>query len=41
VHDLEVRLKALHRYEIPEFLVIPVLDGSREYLSWIAASTEP
>ena len=31
VHDLEVRLRALHRYEIPEFLVIPVLDGSREY----------
>ena len=41
VHDLEVRLKALHRYEIPEFLVIPVLDGSREYLSWIAESTHP
>lgn len=41
VHDLEVRLRALHRYEIPEFLVIPVLDGSREYLSWIAESTSP
>lgn len=41
VHDLEVRLRALHRYEIPEFLVIPVLDGSREYLSWIAESTHP
>ena len=40
VHELETRLKALHRYEIPEFLVIPVMDGSREYLSWIAASTD-
>ena len=38
VHQLEARLKELHRYEIPEFLVIPVLDGSREYLSWIAGS---
>jgi periplasmic divalent cation tolerance protein len=41
VHELETRLKALHRYEIPEFLVIPVLDGSREYLAWIAESTHP
>jgi periplasmic divalent cation tolerance protein len=41
VHDLEGRLKALHRYEIPEFLVIAVLDGSRDYLSWIAESTHP
>ena len=41
VHELETRLKALHRYEIPEFLVIPVLDGSREYLAWIAETTHP
>ena len=41
VHQLESRLKELHRYEIPEFLVIPVLDGSREYLAWIAESTNP
>jgi len=41
VHQLEARLKELHRYEIPEFLVIPVLDGSREYLSWIAEATHP
>ena len=41
LHELETRLKELHRYEIPEFLVIPVLDGSREYLAWIAESTHP
>lgn len=41
VHQLERRLSELHRYEIPEFLVLPVLDGSREYLAWIAASTNP
>jgi periplasmic divalent cation tolerance protein len=41
VHKLESRLKELHRYEIPEFLVLPVLDGSREYLAWIAESTNP
>lgn len=41
VHALEVRLKALHPYEVPEFLVISVLDGNRDYLSWIADSTHP
>jgi periplasmic divalent cation tolerance protein len=41
LHELETRLKELHRYEIPEFLVIPVLDGSREYLAWIAETTDP
>jgi periplasmic divalent cation tolerance protein len=41
LHELETRLKELHRYEIPEFLVIPVLDGSREYLAWIADVTHP
>ena len=41
LHELETRLKELHRYEIPEFLVMPVLDGSREYLAWIAESTHP
>ena len=40
VHELERRLHELHRYEIPEFLVLPVMDGSREYLAWIAASTQ-
>ena len=41
VHELERRLKSLHRYEVPEFLVIRVVDGSREYLSWITESTHP
>ena len=36
VHDLETRIKASHPYEVPEFLVISVLDGSRDYLSWVA-----
>ena len=40
VHELETRIKALHPYEVPEFLVISVLDGSREYLAWVADSTK-
>ena len=38
-HDLETRIKALHPYDVPEFLVISVLDGSRDYLSWVSENT--
>ncbi len=41
VHYLEVRINALHPYDVPEFLVIAVLDGSRHYLSWISETTSP
>ena len=40
VHELETRIKALHPYDVPEFLVISVLDGSRDYLSWVAENTQ-
>ena len=39
VKELETRLKELHPYDVPEFLVIPVLEGSGDYLSWLAEST--
>ena len=35
VPALEARLKQLHAYELPEFLVLPVEGGSDEYLSWV------
>lgn len=33
------RLRELHPYEVPEFLVVPVLDGSDAYLRWVGDST--
>ena len=36
---LERRLHELHPYELPEFLVIPIQQGSEAYLKWLAAST--
>jgi periplasmic divalent cation tolerance protein len=36
---LRERLRALHPYEIPEFLVLSPSDGSREYLEWLTVST--
>ena len=40
LRDLEARVTSLHPYEVPEFLVLPVGDGSHEYLSWLSTSTK-
>ena len=37
---LQVRLLALHPYELPEFIIISVEGGSDAYLQWLAAQTE-
>ena len=28
-------LKARHPYDVPEFLVVPILEGNPDYLKWI------
>ena len=38
VAPLEARLRALHPYELPEFLVISAGGGSAAYLAWMAES---
>ena len=38
VAALETRLRALHPYELPEFLVLPAGGGSAAYLLWVAES---
>jgi periplasmic divalent cation tolerance protein len=40
VPDLRARLLALHSYELPEFLVLPITDGSDDYLAWVRQSTK-
>jgi periplasmic divalent cation tolerance protein len=40
VAALETRLRQLHAYELPEFLVVPVKGGSKEYLGWVVSETE-
>ncbi len=39
VTALRERVLALHPYAVPEFLVLPVSDGSEGYLAWIAEAT--
>ena len=35
--DLEEEIARLHSYEVPEFLVLRVEDGSKSYLEWLIA----
>jgi periplasmic divalent cation tolerance protein len=35
LEQLEKRLKELHTYRVPEFLVLPVESGSSAYLEWL------
>ncbi len=34
-------LRARHPYDVPEFLVVPVIDGSEDYLRWVEESVGP
>jgi periplasmic divalent cation tolerance protein len=34
-----MRLKALHPYEIPEIIALPIVAGSSQYLTWLTAAT--
>src|SRR5437016_7960255 len=39
VPALEARVRELHPYELPEFIVLPIIAGSAPYLAWIRDST--
>ena len=35
---LEREVKRMHSYDVPEFAVVPMMAGSREYLEWVGKS---
>lgn len=37
---LEREVKRLHSYEVPEFIALPIVAGSREYFAWLGASVK-
>jgi periplasmic divalent cation tolerance protein len=39
--ELEREVRALHSYETPEIIAIPLVAGSTKYLEWLAASLNP
>jgi periplasmic divalent cation tolerance protein len=38
---LQVAIKRLHSYEVPEIIALPIAAGSQSYLSWLAESVAP
>lgn len=38
IRALEEELRAVHTYELPEFIVLPIEAGSSRYLRWIRNS---
>jgi periplasmic divalent cation tolerance protein len=33
------RVRELHPYDVPEFIVLPIVDGNDAYLRWVGDST--
>src|SRR5229473_2766874 len=40
VRELEREVKRRHSYEVPEFVVLPIVAGSQEYLEWVGKSVQ-
>jgi periplasmic divalent cation tolerance protein len=38
--DLERMVRSMHSYDVPEFLVLPVVSGSHDYLGWLVESVK-
>ena len=41
VDALWEEIKKRHPYEVPEFLVLPIIDGNEDYLRWVERSIGP
>jgi periplasmic divalent cation tolerance protein len=39
--ELEREVKRAHSYDVPEFIVLPIIAGSQNYLAWLQESTTP
>jgi periplasmic divalent cation tolerance protein len=37
--SLEREVKCLHSYEVPEFIALPITEGSAHYLAWLREMT--
>ena len=41
VQALWAAMKARHPYDVPEFIVVPIVDGNPDYLRWVQESVLP
>ena len=40
IDEIKKIMEKQHSYEVPEFLVLPVVDGLEDYLKWMEANTK-
>ena len=40
IQEVQSTIASLHSYEVPEFLVLPILGGSEAYMAWLEASLD-
>ena len=38
--SLQSKLRAIHSYETPEIIALPIIAGSEDYLKWLTSSLE-
>ena len=38
--ELEAAVRAIHSYETPEIIALPIVAGSQSYLSWLSSCLE-
>ncbi len=38
--ELKTAISTIHSYHTPEIICVPIIDGSRNYLEWIAESVK-
>lgn len=37
---LEERIRALHSYDVPEIIALPIVEGSADYLAWLGDAVQ-
>ena len=38
--EIQSKLRAIHSYETPEIIALPIVAGSEDYLKWLTSSLE-
>jgi periplasmic divalent cation tolerance protein len=38
--EIIAKIKSIHDYEVPEIIVLPIVDGASSYLKWLESSVK-
>lgn len=38
--ELETKIRAMHSYDVPEIIALPIVEGSPPYLQWLSDNTQ-